>query len=318
MIYNIFIFIIFIFLLIGASEWFIKSLIKIAEVLRWKEFVVAFFIMAFAVSISNFFVGIFAALNNISEFSFGDVIGGNFINLTLMIGIAALISRQGLTTQSRVVQKTLIFSVIITALPLFLLFDGTLSRIDGMVLLLSFSFYTWWLFTKEERFRKIYHKDLRKPKLKDFFYNSIIFVVAFFLLILSAWGIVKLVEDIALALNLPLVLIGGLIIGFCNALPELVFSVQAAKKGEDWLVVGAIMGSIAVASSFVLGTVALINPIKVIDIDISFFIIFATFLLIALMTFLFIVQSGKKVTRKEGLLLIGFYVIFILTFLIKF
>ena len=316
MLYNIFIFIISIFLLLSASEWLIKSLIKIAEALKWREFVVAFFIMAFAVSIPNFFVGIFAALNNVSELSFGDVVGGNFINLTLMIGIAALISKQGLTAQSRAVQKSLIFAVTITVLPLFLIFDKTLSRIDGIILLLSFGFYAWWFFTKEERFRKVYHEDVQKLKLKSFFYNSMTFVTTILLLFLGAWGVVRAANNIAIELNLSLVLIGGLIIGLCNALPEIIFAIQAAKKGEDWLILGAVMGSIAVASSFVLGTVALISPIKVAD-NISFFVILSVFLLIALMSFLFVVRSDRKITRKEGALLISFYILFVLTLLIK-
>ena len=316
MVYNILIFIASIFLVMGASEWFIKSLIKIAEALKWREFAVAFFIMAFAVSISNFFVGIFAALGDIPELSWSDVVGGNFINLTLMIGIAALISKQGLTAQSRVVQKTLIFSVIITALPLFLLLDRTLSRIDSIILLLGFGFYAWWLFAKEERFRRVYHEDLQKPKLKSFFYNSIVFMTALLLLFLGSWGVVRAANNIAIGLNLPLVLIGGLIIGFCNSLPEIIFAVQAAKKGEDWLILGAVMGSIAVASSFVLGIVALVNPIEIVD-NTSLFVILGVFLLIALTSFLFTVRSGRKITQKEGILLIGFYIIFVLMFLIK-
>ncbi len=315
MLYNIFIFIVSIFLLLSASEWFIKSLIKIAGALRWREFAVAFFIMAFAVSIPNFFVGIFAALNNVPELSFGDVVGGNFINLTLMIGIAALVSKQGLTAQSKMVQKTLIFSVIITAMPLFLLLDKTLSRLDGITLLLCFGFYAWWLFTKEERFRKVYHEDLQKPKLKSFFYNSMTFAVAILLLFLGSWGIVRAANNIAIELNLPLVLLGGLIIGFCSALPEIIFAIRAAKKGEDWLILGAVMGSVAVTSSLVLGVVALINPIVVNNV--SLFVLLGAFLLIALVSFLFIVRSDRKISRKEGILLIGFYVIFALTLLIK-
>lgn len=315
MVYNIFIFIVSIFLLLSASEWFIKSLIKIAGALRWREFAVAFFIMAFAVSIPNFFVGIFSALNNVPELSFGDVVGGNFINLTLMIGIAALVSKQGLTAQSKMVQKTLIFSVIITAMPLFLLLDKTLSRLDGIILLLCFGFYAWWLFTKEERFRKVYHEDLQKPKLKSFFYNSMTFAVAILLLFLGSWGIVRAANNIAIELNLPLVLLGGLIIGFCNALPEIIFAIRAAKKGEDWLILGAVMGSVAVTSSLVLGVVALINPIVVNNV--SLFVLLGAFLLTALVSFLFIVRSDRKISRKEGILLIGFYVIFALTLLIK-
>ena len=72
-----------------------RPLSRIALFLKLKEFVVGFFIMAFAASLPNLFVGIVAALNKIPQLSFGDVIGGNIVDLSLVIGLAALLSGGG-------------------------------------------------------------------------------------------------------------------------------------------------------------------------------------------------------------------------------
>jgi len=72
-------------LLTFSGRWLVDAISKIAKFLGWKEFVVAFFLMAFSVSISNFFVGIISALNKIPELSFGDVIGGNVIAFFLLV-----------------------------------------------------------------------------------------------------------------------------------------------------------------------------------------------------------------------------------------
>ena len=67
-----------------ASRWLVKALMSIARYLCWREFVVAFFTIALAASLPNLFVGIISAVRGVPELSFGDIIGGNVIDLTLV------------------------------------------------------------------------------------------------------------------------------------------------------------------------------------------------------------------------------------------
>ncbi len=80
-------------LLAFSSRWLVKSLTRIAKFLGWREFVVAFVIMAFASSIPNLFVDITSALKKIPELAFGEIVGGNVIDLTLVIALAALFAK---------------------------------------------------------------------------------------------------------------------------------------------------------------------------------------------------------------------------------
>ena len=84
----LFIFIISCFVLFWSSSKLVNSLIRMARYLALREFVLAFFIMAFAGSLPNLFVGINSALHGIPELSFGVIVGGNVIDLTLAIGLA--------------------------------------------------------------------------------------------------------------------------------------------------------------------------------------------------------------------------------------
>ena len=137
-----------------------------------KEFVIAFFLMAFATTIPNLIVGIISALHKIPELSFGDVIGGNIVDLSLVLGLGVLLSKAGIPAESRVVQKSSIFTIFIAIFPLLLILDGNLSRVDGFLLLLSFFCYIFWIFSKRERFTKVYN-DLTEPlNLKRFFSES--------------------------------------------------------------------------------------------------------------------------------------------------
>ena len=80
----ILIFIVSCLLLAFSSSWLVGALLRIAKFLGWKEFVVGFFIMAVATSLPNLFIGIISALNKVPELSFGDVVGANIFDLSLI------------------------------------------------------------------------------------------------------------------------------------------------------------------------------------------------------------------------------------------
>ena len=305
----ILLFLISCFLLAFSSKWLVDILLRIALFLKLKEFVVGFFLMAFAASLPNFFVGIIAALNKIPELSFGEVIGGNIVDLSLVIGLVALLSRGGLSAESRTVQVSSIFTIFISILPLFLISDHCLSRVDGILLILSYLLYVSWLFSKRERFTKVYTHAPKSINSGNFIKDLLFLVLSIILLLVGAIGIVQSASVFSVALNLPLALIGLFIVGLGNCLPEIFFSIQAAKKGQDWMILGDLMGGVVMTATLVLGIVALISPIKIADF--SPFTIARIFLIISALFFLFCLRSGSKISKKEGILLLLTYVLFL-------
>src|SRR3989338_6639544 len=131
----IFIFIFSCFLLAVSSNWLVGALLKIAKFLGWKEFVVGFFIMAVATSLPNLFIGIISAVNKVPELSFGDVMGANIFDLSLVVALSVFISKMGLSAKSRIVQGSAVFTVAIAILPIILILDGIISRADGIILI---------------------------------------------------------------------------------------------------------------------------------------------------------------------------------------
>ena len=101
MILQIVIFIVSVFVLSWLSSSFIKTLVDIAKYLKWREFIIAFFVMGFAASLPNLFVDLNAALHGIQQISFGDIMGGNLVDLTLAMAIAVLMSRKFISTESK-------------------------------------------------------------------------------------------------------------------------------------------------------------------------------------------------------------------------
>ena len=297
-------------ILFFSSNFLVGGLTKLSKFIGWKEFVVSFLIMAFATTIPNFFIGIISALNKVPELSFGDVVGTNIADLTLVIALSALVSKMGLSVPSRTVQGSSLFTIGVAVLPLILIQDGTLSRLDGILLLGAFAAYIAWLFNKKERFEKIYVGASEKLTLNFFTKNIVLFFCSILLLLISAQGIVKSAVFFSGFLRLPLSLIGILIVGLGTALPELSFTLQAARKSQDWMIVGDVMGSVIMTATLVLGIVALICPIKIVDF--SPFAIGRIFLIISAIFFLLFIRSGRKITRREALFLLGIYITFVL------
>ncbi len=306
-----FIFIVSFIVLAYSSKWLVVVLTRIAKFLGWKEFVVAFFTMALAGAVPNLSVGISSALHKIPQLSFGEIVGGNIIDLTLAVALAVLISRKELSLHSRVVQGSAIFTLIIAILPLLLIFDKVISRADGLILIIAFIIYITWLFSKKERFSKIYDHIKKPMRFKDIFSNLGILLGVIILLFLSAEGIVRSATFFSASLNLPVALIGILIIGLGNAMPEIFFSIQAAKKENDWMVVGNLMGSVIIPATLVLGIVALICPIRISSF--SPFAIGRFFLIVSAVFFLIFLRTDKKITKKEAIFLLLIYFVFVLT-----
>ncbi len=298
-------------LLYLSGELVIGSLMRMARFLGWREFVIAFFIMAFAASLPNLFIGITSALHQIPQLSFGDVAGNNLVAMTLAVALATLFAKGGIPAESRVVQTTSVFTIIAAILPLILILDGQLSRIDGMLLIAFFLFYVSWLFSKKERFAKIYntHKISIIKDFKNFLKDLLKIIFGIVLLIISAQGIVFSAQFFAESFNMSLILIGLLITGLGSALPEIYFAIASARKGESWMILGDLMGAVIVPATLVLGIVALISPIKIIDF--SPFAVARLFLIISALFFFFFVPTDRKITKKEGLFLLLIYIAFL-------
>jgi len=231
--------------------------------------------------------------------------------------LAALFAKGGIPAESRDIQTTSIFTLAAAILPLILIRDGELSRLDGGVLIIFFIFYLFWLFSKKERFAKIYNKQEISivRDFKNFIQDLGKIFLGIFLFIIAAQGIVASAQFFAYTFNFPLILIGVLITGLGSALPEIYFAISVAKKGESWMILGDLMGAVIVPATLVLGIVALICPIKIPDF--SPFIIARIFLIISTLFFFFFVRTNRRITKKEAFFLMGIYIIFFLVEILK-
>jgi len=130
------------------------------------------------------------------------------------------------------------------------------------------------------------------------------------LLLLSSEIIVRLAVIFSQKLDVSPFFIGLLIIGLGNCLPEIQFSIAAIRAGQAWMALGNLMGSVIIISTLVLGTVALIAPIQIVDF--SPFAVARFFLLLISLFFLIFIRTDRKITKKEGIFLFLLYIAFVI------
>ncbi len=306
MLLNTVIFLFSCLLIIVSSRGIIDALHRVTCRLGWKEFIVAFFTASIGAVIPELFIGIRSALKGVPELALGSIIGQNIILLTLSVSICTFILKE-IVVQSRTVRAGATFSLFAVTLPFILLWNGTLTRVDGIILVLACFLYVYWLFSKEDHFIKKYDKTpVRCSLLKDL---AIIFF-GFLLVVLSAEGIIFSASNISEHLNIPVAIFGLFAIGLGVALPETFFSVALAKKGHSWMILGGLLGAVSISSTLVLGIVSIINPIEVSDFSslsiARFFLISGGFFL------LLFVRTSNKITKKEAWFLLGVYILFLL------
>ncbi|XOB42397.1 MAG: sodium:calcium antiporter [Candidatus Nealsonbacteria bacterium] len=306
----ILIFIISSYILVRSGMWVVKALIRIAQFLKLREFIVASFLMAFATSLPELFVGITSAISGKPELPFGVIIGSNIVALTVMVALGALLGKN-LYIKGKILQKSALYAALSSLLPLLLILDGMFSRKDGMILLVALVFYFAQLIAREEKFRKVFNNQFKGwHHFKIFVKDMFIFLIGAVMLLLSAEGIVFSASKLAETFNLSLMIIGVSLVALGTSLPEIAFEIRAIKMGHKTMILGDIMGSIVINATLVLGLVGMISPFTITDF--SPYLIGAVFTLIACLFFIKFVRSERKVTAIEALFLLGIYVLFII------
>jgi cation:H+ antiporter len=287
-----------------SSVILVGTLTKIAIKLRISEFLVGFLLIAVGSSIPELLVGIVAAAEGESLLSLGNIIGSNIANLTLILGIPALVAN-GIRIRSEVRNREIFYMNVFAIAPLLLILDGTLSRGEGVLLLLLFAFYLYNLILRSRSYTKVMKNHTQKISLiKEF----ALFGLGLAVLIGSADVLIRSGTAIATELGVPAILIGLFALALGTSLPELSFDISAALKRQGEILMGETLGSIVSNVTLVLGITAVIQPI---EINGASLIILSSLVMVAsVFIFTMFVRSQYRVSVKEGLILIFGYLIF--------
>ncbi len=303
------IFLVSFLLLAKAGNILVKSITGMARFFRLSEYVIAFVLMSFATSVPELFIGLSSAVEGVSNMSLGNIIGANFINITLVIGVIAFFSN-GIRVESKISHRNFCLIFFIAFLPIFLAMDGVISRGDGFVLILSFVIYIIRLIGEREYFTKVLNEvQMNFRALGRFLRAMSRFLIGVLVLLASSALLVWAGKGLASGINMSVLSFGIIFIALGTALPELVFGIRASALKHGEMGMGNALGSIAFNSAFIIGLVSLISPIAVRGGQ-SFFIT-GSFLFAAFLLFNLFIYTRSAVSRKESVILILLYFAFL-------
>jgi cation:H+ antiporter len=305
-------FVIGVIMLWKSSDILIKKVTPIAKFFGVKELVITILGISILSSLPEFTVSFFANMHGKSDISIGNVVGSNFVTLTFVTALCALISP--LAIRKEVKDREASWMTLSTAIILILALDGTLSRIDGLILILSYFPYIFTVVKEavKESKESALHEEGLKPeekKMSKMFFHFLIALIAIAGIIYGADITLKAGENIGMKLGISQLVLGILIFAFGTSLPELSISLSATLKRKADITIGEIYASNIFTALFVLGACCLINPMIVSD-NVKYFSL--PFLILTGIIIQIFITTGSKMVRLEALVILGLYIYFVL------
>jgi len=295
--------IIFLLILVKSAGFAIKYSSNLARIFRISEFIISFFIVSIISISPETTISIISALKGVPELGVSTLLGSNVADLTLVFGIVSLFSLKGIKVKSNVLKESM-FYVVILAFPVIFGLNGYYSRIEGICLIaLGILFFLTLSFENKRK------AVINKTKNTSAWKNLLLLVVSLIILIISAYYTVRFGQLFAVDLGIPSFLIGLTVISLGTCLPELLFSIKAVEKDHDGLALGDLLGTVLTDATIILGIVAVINPFSfnpVICYTAGIFMLVSSFVL------MYFMKTGKILSKKEGVILILVYVLFLL------
>lgn len=295
-------------LLIKGADIFVDGASSIALNLKVSKMVIGLTIVAFGTSAPEFAVSIKALLSGSSDIVLGNVVGSNILNILLILGISSLFSSMVVkdNTVKKEIPLTILFSVLLTILSFDNIFDknitNVITRTDGIVILLFFIVFIYYLAS----IAKNNNEENEEAPYK--IGKSLLFVLIGLVGIVAGSNlVVDNASAIAKALNVSEKMISLTIVAFGTSLPELVTSVQAARKHENDIAIGNIIGSNIFNIGIVIGLpCALIGNINVGTFNyIDMFTMIGAAILLFLLTF-----KKRKLDKGEGLIMLLIFIVY--------
>lgn len=307
-------------LLIKGADFFVDGSSSVAKKLRVPGIIIGLTIVAFGTSAPELAVSLSAAVAGNNEIAVGNVIGSNIFNLLIVAGTCGAIMPMAINRG--VLHHEFPFSILVSAVLLVLVaFDGRISRIDGVILLVLFLYFLYDTFrsAKQNRTAAVKVDDESSADAGENYiilpnWKSAVYIIGGLAgIVFGGDLVVDSASEIAAAFGLSQTLIGLTIVAMGTSLPELVTSVVASKKGESGMALGNVIGSNIFNILMILSASALITPITVSRLSV--------YDLLCLMIFngiTWLLARGKyEISRKEGISMIFLYGVYMAYIIIR-
>lgn len=304
----------------GLSGFLVSATDRVAKRYNKPGFAVAFFVLGVMTSVSEMSVAVNATIEGVPQVSAGNLIGGSLVIFLLIIPILAVMGN-GIPMNAALGPRVMAFLLTIAILPSLFALDGGINRVEGLCMILLYGMIIYVVQSRkpvedvieqtvQEVGEELLHTDEGWFRHRAATTLDVAKIIGAGVLIFFA-GKLLVDESIFFSqlLSIPASLVGLVLLSIGTNAPELVIAIRCVVGKHKDIAFGDYMGS-AGANTLLMGGLALANGSF--GLERTGFI--PTFVLLAAGLVLFFVFSRTKNTlsRREGAILLGIYVVFLL------
>ena len=298
---------------VWGADRFVYGAAGLASNFGVSRLVIGLTIVAFGTSAPEMLVSGMAAAAGSREMGIGNAVGSNITNVTLVLGAAALV--HPLTVHSRLLIREIPVLFLSMAVGWAFLWDGELSRVEGIILLCGLFVLIAWM-SMQGRKQQTEHTETPSGGFEDEEIPDSLptgkavatFLVGLVFLLTGSRVLVWGAVGMARGLGVSELIVGLTLVALGTSLPELAASVAAARHGEPDIAVGNVVGS----NMFnLLGVLALPGIIAPGSVDRSVVVRdFPIMVGVTLLLLLMAVNERNHIGRKRGVTLIVVFIIY--------
>lgn len=300
------------FFLIKGADLFVDGAASIARKFNIPSMIIGLTIVAMGTSAPEAAVSITSSLSGQNDMSVANVVGSNFFNILVVLGVSSLISK--LPVQKNTIKKDTPFLLIVSGLLLVFGINKYISRIEGLILLIVFVYFLYSTVKMAKSATNLDSSSDNEIALAEsdtttqtlILKTVILSVIGILGIVIGGDMVVDSATSIATLFGMSANLVGLTIVAIGTSLPEFVTSIVAIKKGETEIAIGNVIGSNIFNILLVLGLATFISPITISTlalIDIIFM------LCITILLYLFM-KKDYSLLKKHGIILVGIYIVY--------
>ena len=309
-------------LVLWGADRLTDGAVGIATRLNIPQIVIGLTIVAMGTSMPEFCVSLVSALKGTADLAVGNVVGSNVFNALLIVGVTALVAPMTILRQT--VRKDIPFALVASMLLVLMCLDGTLSRIDALVLLALFGFFMYVTLQAGLSAKKADKQDASDEPSQaasdeaaeaqapmSWLRASMFIIIGLGCLIGGSNLFVGGATAVATELGISDAVVGLTVVAMGTSLPELATSVVAARKGNSGIAIGNALGSNVFNILLILGLTGAITPLTLQGIT----TLDLTMLVVSMMLLWLFSFTKLTIERWEGALLTTIFVAY-LTYLV--
>ncbi|MEZ5333920.1 MAG: calcium/sodium antiporter [Methanolobus sp.] len=286
-----------------GADWFVESAVTISEKSGIPKIIIGATIVSFATTAPEFTVSAMAAYLDHVEMTVGNAVGSAICNIGLVLG--TVIAIKAIPVELHGFTRKGGFMLSSALLLLAVAYDGVVSPLDGLLLLVIFVGFMYYNFRLQ---RAVFdgNEELReKVPLVELKKDILLFIAGALLVVVGSRILVDAGITIAEWLGIPEMIIALTLVALGTSLPELITAVSATLKGHQDISIGNILGANTMDIALILGASSQIRPLTILNQSLEYDFP----IMIALMVLLIVFGiTGKKLDRWEGGLMLGVYV----------